>query len=420
MKKISLLTAILISINIVVGGGFFLSANNVFANSGRLAPLTWILCGLLLLPLVKVLASLSQRYPTAGGIYIYSKENLGNFWGFIAGWGYFVGTLAGNAIVLHEFSRVIKDLVFTPSLTSTISPLLYNFIFDAILVLLFILLNLLNITILEKIHVGFTVLKLIPIGLVVLSMFFFFSPANLFAAPILPMGLITTMPIVLFAYIGIEACCSITHTIEDGKKNASRAMLISLAIIIGIYSIVQLGLLGVVGIHSTNPFYDIIPHFTSNPAVIKWGNLIVKLSILSSYLGGFYGMFYANSWNLYALAKEKALVFHQPLTKLNKHNTPYGSIFFQGAIILTLLALTMQNSVMLMIMSGFGVVIAYILSVITYFVVESKIFIGTLALLGCCLLLVLCFNDLASAGLLYLIPFLGILASGVFLYRDSH
>lgn len=69
-KKIPLWIATLININIVVGGGFFLSAHSIFKSCGPLAPLSWILCGILLIPLVRVLAKLSSIYPTAGGLYI--------------------------------------------------------------------------------------------------------------------------------------------------------------------------------------------------------------------------------------------------------------------------------------------------------------------------------------------------------------
>lgn len=70
-------------------------------------------------------------------------------------------------------------------------------------------------------------------------------------------------------------------------------------------------------------------------------------------------------------------------------------------------------------MSGFGVVIAYILSVISYMKLKKhmNIVIGLLALIGSLALLAACVNDLIVNGLQYLLPFLGILLVGVVLYR---
>ena len=141
-KQISLPIAIFMSINIVVGGGFFLSASNVFQSSGKLAPLGWLLCGALLVPLVLVLSNLSKLYPRAGGLYVYSREQLGEFPGFLSGWGYFVGTLAGNAMILHAFSSLAKKMGFYIPLLPNLSPLASHLIFDVFFLILFTVITL--------------------------------------------------------------------------------------------------------------------------------------------------------------------------------------------------------------------------------------------------------------------------------------
>ena len=35
-------------------------------------------------------AQLAAQYPTSGGTYIYGRERLGPWWGFLAGWGFVV------------------------------------------------------------------------------------------------------------------------------------------------------------------------------------------------------------------------------------------------------------------------------------------------------------------------------------------
>lgn len=412
-KKIPLWIAILININIVAGGGFFLSSSNVFQLSGIFAPLTWIFCGLLLLPLVQVLAQLSRLYPMAGGLYVYSQKTLGDFWGFMSGWGYFIGTIAGNAIILHAFSGLLIAMGVN-------LPVLFLDIFFAII---FTFLNLANVTVLEKMHIGFTVLKAIPVALTIGALFILFNGKNIISAPVLPFGILQSMPIVLFAYLGIEACCAITHNIEDGERNSARAMLSSFAIIVSLYALVQFALLAIIGTKLGNPFFAIIPMLTTNTLVIKYGNFIVQFAILSSYLGGFYGMFYANSWNLYAIAKEKRMAFSDTFIALNKHHTPWVCILTQGILVIGFILVAIGSYTSLMTMSGFGVVIAYILSAITAITIANKSgsgkLIGILALLGSMLLLGFCINDLIQDGLQYLLPFLILLFSGFLLYRSE-
>ena len=42
-------------------------------------------------------AQLAAVYPTSGGTYVYGRERLGPWWGFIAGWGFVIGKSASCA-----------------------------------------------------------------------------------------------------------------------------------------------------------------------------------------------------------------------------------------------------------------------------------------------------------------------------------
>lgn len=37
-------------------------------------------------------AQLAAEHPTSGGTYVYGQERLGDWWGFLAGWGFAVGS----------------------------------------------------------------------------------------------------------------------------------------------------------------------------------------------------------------------------------------------------------------------------------------------------------------------------------------
>jgi basic amino acid/polyamine antiporter, APA family len=42
-------------------------------------------------------AQLAAQYPTSGGTYVYGRERLGEWWGFLAGWGFVIGKTASCA-----------------------------------------------------------------------------------------------------------------------------------------------------------------------------------------------------------------------------------------------------------------------------------------------------------------------------------
>jgi basic amino acid/polyamine antiporter, APA family len=412
-NKISIWIAILININVIVGSAFFLGTANVSQKSGMLAPVTWIVWGLIILPIVLVFAKLSKIYPFAGGVYIYPQKELNSFWGFVSGWGYFIGSIAGNAAIIHSFGILIQQLGFQNTLQQ-IS--LVGLPLDIFFITFFTLLNLLNINFLEKTHVGFAALKTIPLFFVVISALFLFNPTNITTAPINFSGFFDSIPFVLFAYIGFEVCCSIAHQIKDGEKNASKAILLSFGMIMLIYTILQLCLLGINGVGTINPFMEIFPKLTSNPMIIEWGNKILQLAIISSYLGGYYGMFYTNNWILYAIAQQNSLPYSNKLTMLNKFHMPSTIILFQGTLTILFLIIT-QNKEYLVAMSDFAVITAYLLSTIAFIAIMIKqkriknLGLGLLATLSCIYLLYFCMHDVFESG--FLIPFSLILGIGI-------
>ncbi|MCK4650868.1 APC family permease [Candidatus Babeliales bacterium] len=420
-NKISITTAILININVIIGSAFYIGAQGILKKSGILAPVTWIIWGIILLPIVLVLAQLSNIYPRAGGLYIYCKEALGNFWGIISGWGYFIGCIAGNAIIIHFFGLGIRRLGFEPVLKTLY---LSNLQFDIILILFFSLLNLTNINFLEKAIITFAILKSIPLFFVVISSFFLFDAKNIITAPLNISGFFESIPLVVFAYMGFEVCCSIAHQIKNGKKGTGKAILISFGLIMAIYTILQFCLLSIHGVTSSKPFLEILPRLFSNPYLSIIGNRIIELCILSSFLGGFYGMFYTNNWILYAIAQEKNIPFSKKLTLLNKYNIPWVCVAIQSFITILFLFIT-QNAHYLITMSVFAVIITYLLCAIAFLVIYirkknlKKIILATISTLSCIYIFYICIVELIESGIKYILPFLIILGIGILLNKIS-
>ena len=413
--KMPLWLAILVNINIVIGASFFLNSSSIAASAGALAPFAWIIFGILLLPLVLVLANLSRIYPLAGGLYVYSKQELGPLWGFLSGWGYFIGSAAGNAVVIHALSEFAYHHHALPALTN--NPTTTIFIVDIFAVMLFMIANLLNLQILSTIQIFLTALKCLPLFLVLIALPFLFDITNITTAPLNFTGLFGTVPLVLFSYIGIEACCAITHTIQNGQENAARAMLISFILIMGIYAFVQAGLLAICGSTCANPFGQILQKLFLNPLLITWGNGLIYMAIGASYLGGFYGMFFSNNWNLFAMAEENCFIGKKVLIKLNSLGAPQTCVAIQGFLIMGLLTIT-HNLLTLQIWSDVGVFTAYILSAIAFFIYIKRNksrynVIAICAFVSCSFLL---YTSIVADGLIHLMPFICVMLFGLFNY----
>jgi basic amino acid/polyamine antiporter, APA family len=96
--------AVVIGLGSMIGAGVF----SAFAPAAAAAG-TALLIGLALAAGVAYCnavasAQLAAQYPTSGGTYVYGRERLGDWWGFLAGWGFVVGKTASCAAMALTFA----------------------------------------------------------------------------------------------------------------------------------------------------------------------------------------------------------------------------------------------------------------------------------------------------------------------------
>ena len=96
--------AVVVGLSAMIGAGVF----SVFAPAAAAAG-GGLLIGLAIAALVafcNAVAStqLAGTYPSSGGTYLYGREVLGPWWGFLAGWGFVVGKTASCAAMALTFA----------------------------------------------------------------------------------------------------------------------------------------------------------------------------------------------------------------------------------------------------------------------------------------------------------------------------
>src|SRR3990172_8891289 len=98
--KLSLRSAILVSLNIMVGFGIFVNTVLLSKLSGFLGFASYALVAVLVAPLILAIAQLIRLHP-AGGFYTYGAQNIGLWAGFLSAWVYFIGKLASASLIIH-------------------------------------------------------------------------------------------------------------------------------------------------------------------------------------------------------------------------------------------------------------------------------------------------------------------------------
>jgi basic amino acid/polyamine antiporter, APA family len=96
-RRLGTFDAVTIGLGSMIGAGIFvvLAPAAAAAGSGLLVGLA--VAAVLAYCNATSSARLAARYPQSGGTYVYGRERLGPFWGYLAGWGFVVGKTASCA-----------------------------------------------------------------------------------------------------------------------------------------------------------------------------------------------------------------------------------------------------------------------------------------------------------------------------------
>lgn len=427
-NKISLVTAILININIMVGAGIFINPPLMTQMAGGFSYVGWLLSALIILPVVISIATISRFFPQAGSFYSYSKEGINKTAGFISGWVYFLGYSATEALQM----LALRDILIYQFNSGLVRD--HTVIFNALFFGVFCLLCTFNLSVVGKIQSFATIFKLLPILLfaasacILLPSLFFcggIASCSSTAAPFTLSPVFATVPFAIFGYWGFESCTHISHLLENGSKNAARSILIAFFVTTLIYTFAHAGLLmvmGTEGLASMN--VTSFAHFLPVSDLIKMiVTALITCAVLSAYASAIYGELNANGFLLNAMAKEKLVFASSLLATTNKHGQPTYAIFLQGFFAFAF-ASAIDNKNILAAIVNLGLLSAFVLTLLSLLLIQlnRKLYPATaitlLSFFSCALLGFYSWRSIPTPATT--IPFFIILGLGIAMYVVQH
>lgn len=426
---LSLWSALCININIMFGTGIFINTVTLTHLTGLWGFFTYALVAILISPLIIALAALIKQYPI-GGFYVYGAS-ISPFIGFISAWAYFIGKLASAALLIHVFSSLLFTIL--PSCNDYLS--IYTL--DFIILTLFAYLNTRNMKTSSTIIYTFIVLKLTPIIFTIFACLYLYHYWSV-APEYLSMpwqGISSAIPLVLYAFTGFEASCSLSRSIKNPAKNGPKAILYSFIIVV-LITILYQGLLFITFSDTLltitnylNLFPAIIPTIVRNKDIAHHLINLFHIALACSALGGSYGILFSNHWNLYTLAEHKIIPGWRWLTHLNRYHIPVLGVMVEVALCIMYLLYTHFNIVILQQISVLGCTIAYTLSIAALIkhhyhqnMISCSSVMAYASLLSCLLLIGCCIRNFVLHGAADLLLFglligLGILGYGIMSQR---
>jgi APA family basic amino acid/polyamine antiporter len=280
-RKLRTSDAVVIGLGSMLGAGIFAALAPAARASGN-----GLMIGLAVAAFVAYCnatssAALAARYPESGGTYVYGRERLSAFWGFVAGWCFVVGKLASCAAMALTFAAYAAPDVARPLAAVAVIAL----------------------TAVNYFGVAKTALATRVIVAIVLTCLAAVVFASSFggnadvrrAAPAMTAGfngILQAAAFLFFAFAGYARIATLGEEVVDPATTIPRAIPLALGLVLVVYTVVAVSALSAVGAEALAatpaPLAAAVEsgRFAGLTPVVRIGATIASLGVLLSLLAG--------------------------------------------------------------------------------------------------------------------------------------
>lgn len=372
-RKIGVWTSTSLVLGNMIGAGIFLMPS-ALASFGSISLFGWIFSAFGAIMIAKVFANLSKLIPASdGGPYAFSKAGLGDFAGFLVGWGYLISVWTTNAAIA----------VSLVSALSTFFPILGQssaFALSTGVVCLWLLtwINTLGVFTSGRLQLLTTLLKILPLILVAFGGLFFIDLQNL-----LPFNMsgtnswqaiTATTTLTFFAFLGIECATIPSSSIEDPSRNISKATMRGVWIAASIYLLSTVAIMGMIPANelkvSITPFADAAEKIYGHGAKF-W----ISAGAAIAAFGALNGFILVQGQMPFAMAKDK--LFPAFFAQQNKKGVPVNGVVVSSIIITILMFMNHSKNLanqfkLLILLSTFFTLLPYLFTTVSYLIVRAR------------------------------------------------
>jgi APA family basic amino acid/polyamine antiporter len=272
-RRLGTVDAVVIGLGSMIGAGIFASFAPAAAAAGA-----GLLVGLVIAAVVAICnatasAQLAAQYPTSGGSYVYGRERLGEWPGFLAGWSFVVGKTASCAAMAITFAAYAAPAGWEKPVAVAV-------------VLALAAVNYFGVTRTAQLTRVIVVVVLAVLGVVVASGL----RGGAGALPELdlagnggPYGILQSAGLLFFAFAGYARIATMGEEVRDPRRTIPRAIVLALGIVLVVYAVVAVLTLSVLGARdlaaSTAPLLDVVERNWD------WAAPLVRIGAAAAALG---------------------------------------------------------------------------------------------------------------------------------------
>ncbi|MEV4542964.1 APC family permease [Micromonospora echinaurantiaca] len=278
-RRLGVPDAVVIGLGSMLGAGVFVVFAPAAASAGGAGLLAALaLAGFIAFCNATSSARLAARYPESGGTYVYGRERLGPFAGFLAGWGFVVGKTASCAAMALTIGAYLWPGQARPVAVAA--------------VLAVTAVNLRGIgktATATKVLVG---LVLAVLALVAVTGVPDVSADRLGTAGGSAGGVLTAAGLLFFAFAGYARIATLGEEVREPERTIPRAVPLALGLVLAIYLVLAVVAVGVLGADrlaaSAAPLADVVTAagLPGLAWVVRAGATVAVTGVLLSLLAG--------------------------------------------------------------------------------------------------------------------------------------
>lgn len=322
-RELGFWTVFSLTITAMIGTGLFFGVSIAAQIAGNASVISWIILGILTIYVGACFGELTSMYPSAGGIYEFSKHAYGKgLISFLIGWtSWIVINVTSSLLIVAALEY------FLPSDTSIIVKLLFSSV-------IIIFLNTLAYFGTNKIANLLGFFAAIIIILLLAFIIFGFNKVNVnnysdfFSKP--PIMILVAIFFIVETFFGWENATFMAEETKNPEKIIPKALLLSSVFVSFLGILLAFVMLGVIPWQNLSNISTPLTFFTEtlfNSQVAELIKIGVVLALIGSAAGGLVG----SPRLLLGLARDK--LFIEQLSEIHpKYQTPYRAIIFQTII----------------------------------------------------------------------------------------
>ncbi|MDV7245819.1 MULTISPECIES: APC family permease [Rhodococcus] len=280
-RRLGVFDSVMIGLGSMIGAGIFAALAPAAAAAGGALLFGLAVAAVIAYCNANSSARLAALYPQSGGTYVYGRERLGPFFGYLAGWGFVVGKTASCAAM-----ALTVGAYAWPG---------YEHVIAVVAVAVITAVNYLGVQKSAWATRGIVFFVLAVLALVVLLCLN--ATDTGFDGPVLTRGygvtgVLQAAGLLFFAFAGYARIATLGEEVRDPRRTISRAIPLALAVTLLVYLLVAVAVLTVLGpdrlAAATDPLAEAVAAagFAGAEPVVRVAAVVAALgSLLSLILG---------------------------------------------------------------------------------------------------------------------------------------